>query len=479
MKSLFLLFPLLVVAKGHGHLAVAVASVQASSSATVAPVASKAPASNVPPAAEATEAPSATQLPTVAIHPLSVNPTAIPIDEIVFTLSTQPTVALSPTFPAGAQQTLIPNAPSLPSLDTFNPYTDYPPLDKTPDVTTPQVQQWIAEVAASGIDIPDFSPTNPGGCPANENIVSNTSRCWWTCSLCTRDTDITTCPSHLTWGLTFDDGPGPWTPNLLDYLQQLNLMATFFIIGSRATERAAMVQSEYLLGHQIGVHTWSHPALTTLTTEEIIAELGWTKKLLKELTGVTPNTMRPPYGDIDDRVRAISLAMGLTPVIWTSTNGKSFDTNDWSVAEGTVSSSQVVANFENILTLAPGLTTGFIVLAHDLFAQTVDIATGYTLPEALAFKPHLTIQNIITCLGLPLSDAYIETNNNATNPPPNAGASNASAIISGTPPVSSSPTASGSTTTPTSNAANQLTSSPSVMIVSALGALALIHGLGH
>jgi hypothetical protein len=85
--------------------------------------------------------------------------------------------------------------------------------------------------------------------------------------------------------------------------------------------------------HQIAVHTWSHTALTTQTNEEIIAELGWSKKVIKDVLGVTPNMMRPPYGDIEyvlflvwsqwskfctsDRVRAISIAMGLTPVIWT------------------------------------------------------------------------------------------------------------------------------------------------------------------
>jgi hypothetical protein len=26
--------------------------------------------------------------------------------------------------------------------------------------------------------------------------------------------------------------------------------------------------------------------------------------------------MRPPYGDIDDRVRAVCMAMGITPIIW-------------------------------------------------------------------------------------------------------------------------------------------------------------------
>lgn len=64
------------------------------------------------------------------------------------------------------------------------------------------------------------------------------------------------------------------------------------------------------------------------------------------------------------------------------------------------------------------LNTGFIVLEHDLFQQSVEIATGYILPDALARTPKLTLQPVISCLSLPLSDAYIETNDNKTNPPP-------------------------------------------------------------
>lgn len=64
------------------------------------------------------------------------------------------------------------------------------------------------------------------------------------------------------------------------------------------------------------------------------------------------------------------------------------------------------------------LTTGFIVLEHDLFQQSVEIATGYILPDALARTPKLTLQPVITCLGQPLANAYIETNDNSTNPPP-------------------------------------------------------------
>lgn len=60
-----------------------------------------------------------------------------------------------------------------------------------------------------------------------------------------------------------------------------------------------MLQEEYMAGHQIAVHTWSHPSLTTLSNEEIIAEFGWSKKVIYDVLGVTPNQFRPPFGDIE------------------------------------------------------------------------------------------------------------------------------------------------------------------------------------
>jgi hypothetical protein len=64
------------------------------------------------------------------------------------------------------------------------------------------------------------------------------------------------------------------------------------------------------------------------------------------------------------------------------------------------------------------MNNGFIVLEHDLFQQTVEVATGYILPDALARKPAFNITPVITCLDHSLSDAYVETNDNKTNPLP-------------------------------------------------------------
>ncbi|QRV78181.1 chitin deacetylase [Ceratobasidium sp. AG-Ba] len=408
---------------------------------------------------QATSAPSSVSL-------ASTNPSAIPISSIYASMPTQATTALDTTYTAGATPP-VSGAPVLPTA-VINP-TVYPPLDQVPPINSPEVQQWIKEVQSSGIAIPGLPATQAGGCsdPANSAAVANASAsgsCWWTCGGCSRDTDITTCPDKLTWGVSYDDGPSPYTPNLLQYLDQQQLKSTFFIVGSRAISRPQILQSEYMGGHQLSVHTWSHPSLTTLTTEQIIAELGWTKKAIKDITGVTPNTMRPPYGDIDDRVRAICKAMGLTPIIWSSAGGSDFDTNDWHVPSG-LSSETVLSSFETILTKANSLNTGFIVLSHDLYQQTVDLATGYIIPDALARGFHL--QSIISCLKKPLSEAYIETSSNTTSP-----ASTGTMSIGG-----SSASASGGHTGTTAPSSTAKPSSSSAIGISA-SALSVVIGLG-
>ena len=93
---------------------------------------------------------------------------------------------------------------------------------------------------------------------------------------------------------SFDDGPSDYTADLVNYMDEQQIKSTFFIVGSRAISRPQVLQAEYMAGHQLSVHTWSHPPLTTLTNEQIIAELGWTREAIRQITGVSPNTMRPP-----------------------------------------------------------------------------------------------------------------------------------------------------------------------------------------
>ncbi|KIY47268.1 carbohydrate esterase family 4 protein [Fistulina hepatica ATCC 64428] len=343
---------------------------------------------------------------------VSTNPTAVPLSDINGSAAVASTVPLDSTASPGATPTFLGGAPALPDAAKLAS-SNYPALDKVPPTDTKEVQAWVKEVADSGVTIPSITTNVAGGCRANPSAAADTSRCWWTCGGCTRPTDVTTCPDKYTWGLTYDDGPSLYTPSLLNYLDQHQLKSTFFAVGSRAISYPKILQEEYMSQHQIAVHTWSHPSLTTLTNEQIIAELGWSRKIIKDVTGVTPNMMRPPYGDIDDRVRAICTAMGLTPVMWTNLNAYTmFDTQDFDLKTGAVTAAQVLNNWQKIMANVSDIDTGFIVLEHDLFQQTVEIATGYILPDALAFQPKFSIKPVVECLNKPLSDAYVETTTN-------------------------------------------------------------------
>ena len=77
--------------------------------------------------------------------------------------------------------------------------------------------------------------------------------------------------------ITFDDGPGPYTDNLLDELAKRNVPVTFFMQGYRAAQYPAVVKKAYEAGHQIASHTYDHPSLTKIgdkaRSEEHTSEL--------------------------------------------------------------------------------------------------------------------------------------------------------------------------------------------------------------
>jgi hypothetical protein len=108
---------------------------------------------------------------------------------------------------------------------------------------------------------------------------------------------------------------------------------------------------------------------------------------------------------------------------------------DFNVVNGLSSSFGVIDQWDQIMGVVSAMSTGFIVLEHDLYQQAVELATGYILPDALARK--LSITSINACLHLPMSDAYIETNDNSSHPPPKGSSSNSNSSSSGSGSVKS------------------------------------------
>ncbi len=96
--------------------------------------------------------------------------------------------------------------------------------------------------------------------------------------------------------LSFDDGPDArWTPRILDILKARGVKAAFFLVGKKIEENPGLVRRMYAEGHEIGVHTYSHPNLAEVSDERVRLELNATQRLIEKLTGHSTVLFRPPY----------------------------------------------------------------------------------------------------------------------------------------------------------------------------------------
>ena len=97
--------------------------------------------------------------------------------------------------------------------------------------------------------------------------------------------------------LTFDDGPDPArTPALLDVLAELDVKATFFVVGDRVDAHPTLCARIANEGHQLGNHTYSHRYLPLAPAKSVERELAATDRAIEDATGQVPDIARPPYG---------------------------------------------------------------------------------------------------------------------------------------------------------------------------------------
>ncbi|KAF9111535.1 chitin deacetylase [Mortierella sp. AM989] len=309
---------------------------------------------------------------------------------------------------------------------TFNP-TAFPPVNVVPPVDSPEMKEWLKGLNFADVPVHKLNTGNPPACPALAAIPVD--QCWWTCQTCPAD-DIETCPTPGTWGLTFDDGPTAETPALLQILKASNLKASFFVMGSNVVRNAEVLKQEVADGHHLASHTWSHHPLTTLTNEQIVAELKWTEKAVFDITGLRMKYMRPPYGDIDNRVRAVVKKLGYIVVDWTS---DAYDSKDFNLNAGHTNATLAAAVTKMSTTLInyaanPG-PKGVITLQHDLYPVTIQFAK--LLLPAVA-QTNLKAMSVAECLN-DASPYQNSPNQNTTSPKPTGppGTGNSPKVVDG------------------------------------------------
>ncbi len=138
--------------------------------------------------------------------------------------------------------------------------------------------------------------------------------------------------------MTFDDGPSPeLTPKLLDILKARGIKATFFVVGQNAAQYPDILKRMVAEGHEIGNHSWSHPALTKLGADGVAKQIESTNEAIEKATGQKVTVMRPPYGATSQILNhRFADQYGMKVILW------SVDPLDWKYRNSARVSSQIL-----------------------------------------------------------------------------------------------------------------------------------------
>ena len=170
----------------------------------------------------------------------------------------------------------------------------------------------------------------------------------------------TDCSRHRCVALTFDDGPGAFTAELVALLHRHRAPATFFVVGNRVVQARDLLRTTSAAGMEIGNHSHEHRELPLLPRRELTAELEPTSKEIAAVTGRRPTLLRPPYGARNAAVDKVAKKLGMADILW------DVDTLDWLHADAKRVRSVAVRSARR----------GSIILMHDVNRTTVAAVPG-------------------------------------------------------------------------------------------------------
>jgi peptidoglycan/xylan/chitin deacetylase (PgdA/CDA1 family) len=117
--------------------------------------------------------------------------------------------------------------------------------------------------------------------------------------------------------LTFDDGPSPATPKILDILSEYGICATFFQCGINVRRSPELSRAALESGHEIGNHSHTHANFALKCPSFMEDEFLRAQAAIADATSETPVLMRPPFGVRWFGLRKVQRRLGLLGVMWT------------------------------------------------------------------------------------------------------------------------------------------------------------------
>ena len=150
------------------------------------------------------------------------------------------------------------------------------------------------------------------------------------------------------------------TQTLIDILGRYGVRTTFFVVGDWVGKYPASVKALADAGHEVMNHSSSHAHFSSLSSDQIAADVSACNEKIAAVTGTTPSLFRCPYGEYDDHVIQAVEALGMTAIQW------DVDSLDWKGISAQEITQRVLKN----------VRSGSIILFHNAAEHTPEALPG-------------------------------------------------------------------------------------------------------
>ncbi len=172
--------------------------------------------------------------------------------------------------------------------------------------------------------------------------------------------------------LTFDDGPGKYTQELLDVLKKYDAKATFFVVNTGYSKQEEMLKAIVAGGHAIGIHSMTHDWSIYNSEQDFLDDMYGMQRIIADATGVTTTLMRFPGGSSNTVSK--KHCQGIMTLLTKKVTQLGMQYFDWDVDSddaGSAKDADTVA--QNVIRgIQNAGKDGVVVLQHDIKSYSVE-----------------------------------------------------------------------------------------------------------
>ena len=171
--------------------------------------------------------------------------------------------------------------------------------------------------------------------------------------------------------LTFDDGPGPYTQQILNTLAKYNVKATFFVTN-QFPKYVPLIKNEYQAGHTVAVHTYTHASNWSMykSVDAYLDDFNKMNNVIEKYTGTKTKLFRFPGGSSNTVSRR--WGKGIVRQIANKMTSMGYIYFDWDVGSGDTDGSGSRSKIYNNVVNGAKRCSKCVILMHDIKKNTAN-----------------------------------------------------------------------------------------------------------